>query len=157
MTTQSIEDNRVVSLALLAAVVAWTGSLALVPLAPGVSSTLTGVVYAAGSLVCHQIPDRSFHLAGVQLPVCARCAGLYAGAAIGVLAWWVAGRGRRVRWPRSSALRTLAVAALPTAVTAATAWAGVADPSNSWRAVLALPLGIVGGLMAAAAASDHLQ
>ena len=35
-------------------------------------------VYQLGSLICHQRPERSFHLAGVQMPVCARCFGLYA-------------------------------------------------------------------------------
>src|SRR5438552_2016659 len=39
-------------------------------------------VYAIGSLVCHQLPERSFHLESVPLPVCARCTGIYAGAAI---------------------------------------------------------------------------
>ena len=38
-------------------------------------------VYAIGSLICHQLPERSFHLWGAQLPVCARCTGIYAGAA----------------------------------------------------------------------------
>ena len=42
--------------------------------------------YLIGGVVCHQRPDRSFHLHGVQMPVCARCAGLYLGAGLGVLA-----------------------------------------------------------------------
>jgi uncharacterized membrane protein len=36
--------------------------------------------------LCHQKPDRSFHLAGAALPVCQRCAGIYAGLLIGGLA-----------------------------------------------------------------------
>ncbi len=42
--------------------------------------------YLIGGVVCHQRPERSFHLHGVQMPVCARCAGLYLGAGLGVLA-----------------------------------------------------------------------
>ena len=42
--------------------------------------------YLIGGVVCHQRSDRSFHLHGVQMPVCARCAGLYLGAGLGVLA-----------------------------------------------------------------------
>ena len=42
-------------------------------------------VYIAGALICHQRPERSFHVWGVQWPVCARCLGLYAGAAIGAV------------------------------------------------------------------------
>ena len=42
--------------------------------------------YLIGGVVCHQRLDRSFHPHGVQMPVCARCAGLYLGAGLGVLA-----------------------------------------------------------------------
>src|SRR5262249_27810059 len=40
------------------------------------------VVYGVGAVVCHQRPDRSFHMWTVALPVCARCLGIYAGAAV---------------------------------------------------------------------------
>lgn len=33
-----------------------------------------------GHLICHGIPERSFHIKGHQFPVCARCTGLYLGA-----------------------------------------------------------------------------
>jgi uncharacterized membrane protein len=39
-------------------------------------------IYRAFSFLCHQIPERSFHLAGHQFAVCSRCTGLYAGFAI---------------------------------------------------------------------------
>ena len=34
----------------------------------------------AGSWVCHQLPERSPHLFGVQLPLCWRCTGILLGA-----------------------------------------------------------------------------
>ena len=37
--------------------------------------------------VCHQLPERSFHLLGEPLAVCHRCTGLYLGFALGVAAW----------------------------------------------------------------------
>ena len=43
-------------------------------------------VYVAGAVVCHQKAERSFSLAGQPLPVCARCTGIYVGAALTVLA-----------------------------------------------------------------------
>jgi hypothetical protein len=46
---------------------------------------LTFAVYGTGSVVCHQLPERSFHVWGAQMPVCARCAGIYLGAAIAAL------------------------------------------------------------------------
>lgn len=42
-------------------------------------------IYQAFSRACHQIPGRSFHVAGHPLAVCARCTGIYAGLTAGVL------------------------------------------------------------------------
>jgi len=39
----------------------------------------------AFSLVCHQQPERSFYLFGGAVAVCARCLGIYLGAAVGLL------------------------------------------------------------------------
>lgn len=44
---------------------------------------------------CHQLPERSFHWKGRQLPVCARCTGVFAGQVLGLLTllhpvpWWL--------------------------------------------------------------------
>ena len=100
----------------------------------------TDVVYTAGARVCHQKPERSFHSAGVQWPVCARCTGLYVGAALGAIAL-AAGLRRRQPFNRLQALTILALAALPTAVTVVIEWTRVADPGNAGRMLAALPLG----------------
>jgi len=42
--------------------------------------------------VCHQIPDRSFWIAGQPMAVCSRCFGIYAGFALGWLLLPVTGR-----------------------------------------------------------------
>lgn len=47
-----------------------------------------------GYAVCHQLPDRSFHVAGEQLPLCARCSGTFVGALIGFALLTL--RGRRL-------------------------------------------------------------
>ena len=38
-------------------------------------------------MVCHRMPERTFALAGVDMPVCSRCAGLLGGLALGA---WIA-------------------------------------------------------------------
>ena len=43
-------------------------------------------VMFAGSLWCHQIPARSPHLWGAQLPLCWRCSGVLIGA-VALLVW----------------------------------------------------------------------
>jgi uncharacterized membrane protein len=45
-------------------------------------SSLT--LYQAFSSICHQAPDRSFHLDGFPLAVCSRCMGIYSGFTIGL-------------------------------------------------------------------------
>ena len=49
-------------------------------------SSLAGTINEAFSYLCHQIPERSFHLAGHPFAVCSRCTGLYAGFAVATLA-----------------------------------------------------------------------
>ena len=44
-------------------------------------------IYRVFSFLCHQIPERSFHLAGEQFAVCSRCTGLYAGFAMATLTY----------------------------------------------------------------------
>jgi uncharacterized membrane protein len=120
----------------------WVAALAIAPVAivsrvPVVARAAT-VVYAAGSLVCHQRPERSFHIDGRQLPVCARCSGLYVSALAGGLLALALGA---VPWSSARARVWLGLAALPTLLTVTLELAGVAHPSNIIRMLSALPLG----------------
>ncbi len=67
----------------VAAVGVWCLLVILTPLlverAPGVG----GFLYLFFSPICHQFPERSFFVLGHQLPVCARCTGIYFGAFLG--------------------------------------------------------------------------
>jgi uncharacterized membrane protein len=82
--------------------------------------------------------ERSFHLAGAQLPVCARCVGIYAGFAVGLL----------LPFSRLREVRTIvAVGALPTVVTVMAEWAGLWQTSNVVRAIAGAALGIALGLV----------
>lgn len=83
----------------------------------------------AAYAVCHRIPERSFIIGGRQLPLCARCSGLYLGAGAALLALLALGRGRAGRFP---ARPYLILSGLFLA-----AWA--ADGFNSFLALLDLP------------------
>ena len=108
---------------------AWAASLFLIP----------DLLFPIGSVICHQRPERSFFLHDRQLPVCARCTGLYLGAAIAAPAALLAATVLVVRRPRW----ILAVAALPTLVTWTTEFAGLAHFSNATRFAAAVPLGFI--------------
>lgn len=55
---------------------------------PGLLGKADAVAYA----VCHRIDGRSFHIGDRQLPLCARCTGIYLGALVGMAALALMGR-----------------------------------------------------------------
>jgi len=55
---------------------------------------LLGKADAIGYAVCHRIDLRSFHLGDRQIPLCARCSGMYLGAMLGLAYQWIIGRRR---------------------------------------------------------------
>ena len=132
--------HRALPLALTAGSVAWVALLLLAPV-----TTAAAFAYDIAAGICHQRPERSFHLSGVPLPVCARCFGLYVSGAIAATAASVFRRDRRWSADARTARRTFAIAALPTFITVALEWLGSASPSNIVRAVAALPLGAAAG------------
>jgi uncharacterized membrane protein len=137
---------RHLAAALTAGALLWAATLYFAPFAlrggPRLS-TAAALVYQGAGLICHQRPERSFHLNGAQLPVCARCTGLYVSGAAAALAA-CAGWRRRVPAPRTTRA-VLMIAAVPTALTLAVEFAGLAYPSNGVRALSALPLGAAAG------------
>lgn len=134
--------GRLAAICLTVAAAAWVVIVVSSPVALS-RATLTAptaVVYAAASRICHQRTERSFAIAGVQMPVCARCFGLYLSAALGAMIAWT-GRRRPGVAPRTA----LALAAVPTAATWLLEFAGVSGFSNAIRATAALPLGLTAG------------
>jgi uncharacterized membrane protein len=105
-------------------IVAWTvlaaGSLAVVAaiiiaplaLANGHPAFATPI-YNAFSYLCHQIPERSFHLAGHKFAACSRCTGLYGGFALAMLGYPLVRSLRRTDTPR---IIWLVLASLPIAI-----------------------------------------
>ena len=89
------------------------GLIVAAPLAEAHQHELTAqAIYQAFSRVCHQIPERAFHVAGHPLAVCARCTGLYIGLAVGILLFPLIGSLRSTETP---ARHWLLIAAAPLA------------------------------------------
>jgi uncharacterized membrane protein len=139
---------------LAGAAVLWLAAILLAPLAiasdrAAVAAGAVGL-YATGARICHQRPERCFWIHGRPMPVCARCAGLYAGAGFAApfaLIWAAQLSGRRARV-------IAAAAALPTLVTWTLEMAGLAHPSNIVRFVAAVPLGLVAAWLVLSTMSD---
>lgn len=52
-----------------------------------------------GNAVCHRIPERSFFVAGQQLPVCARDTGMFSAALLGIIGFTLTLRSRASAFP----------------------------------------------------------
>jgi uncharacterized membrane protein len=110
---------------------------------PFLSVELSSATYLFASIICHQLPERSFHLDALQLPVCARCLGLYAGAALGTVAASLVRTRRSDAWLRKHAPILTLAALMPTAVTVIVEWLGLSATSNTTRAAAGIPAGMV--------------
>jgi uncharacterized membrane protein len=136
-----------VTVGLLAgAAVLWAAALPaaayLATLSGGPAQLLAVAIYGLGSVICHQRADRSFHLFAEQLPVCARCTGLYAGAALTAVAQlWGVRRATPVADLTPAARRLLTIAALPMAASIVYEWSTGDVPSNLARAATGIILG----------------
>jgi len=127
--------------------VGWVVTLALatfIASQPSVGIAAYGfsaAIYEVGSLVCHQLSERSFHIWGAQLPVCARCTGLYGGAAAAAIAAMrLNDRTHHECWARAKTL--VLVASAPTAITLVYEWASGQMPNHWVRAAAGFPLGV---------------
>lgn len=101
---------------------------------------LSQVIYQGLHAACHQIPERSFHIEGFPLAVCARCTGLYVGGLAGVLVYPLV----RPLSNREMPDRVwLIMAALPTTVDFALGFFGVWDNTHMSRFLTASLLGVV--------------
>jgi uncharacterized membrane protein len=145
---------------LVGAPIAWVVALCVAVLIAGRPSVgvpvyaLSAAVYEIGSLVCHQLPNRSFYFSGAQLPVCARCTGLYVGAAVAALVATRMGRVRqRQAWDRAKEF--LLLGAAPTAVTLIYEWSSGNMPGHWIRAAAGFPLGAIVMLIILAATTPE--
>jgi hypothetical protein len=140
--------------AFVAASVAWAIAVPLAPLAASrshpnvVAFAFVYSAYAIGSIICHQISARSFYLWSLPLPVCARCTGIYVGAAVTALAGMArtpdpsAVERARIDADRTARFRRiLFLAVLPTAATLVYEWTTGDTPGNVLRALAGAPIG----------------
>jgi uncharacterized membrane protein len=177
--------------AFVAAALAWAALLVAVPFiasrahATSAGTVVVVAVYGIGSLVCHQLPARSWRLWTAQMPVCARCAGIYAGAAIAALLAVILrsperlalpvprirevfGSRRQAREPfrraidrepfsRAAARVLLSLAALPSLATLVYEWTTGVMPSNALRFAAGVPIGVAVAWLIVSAAEDQVN
>lgn len=95
-------------------------------------------IYGAFSYVCHQIPERSFFIAGHQFAVCARCTGLYAGFTSATLVYPLF---KSLRQTEAPPRKWLFIAAAPLAVDFTLGFFGIWDNTHFSRLATGALLG----------------
>jgi uncharacterized membrane protein len=152
--------QRLLAGLLLVASLSWAAALLAAPHATttdGPVRVAAAFTYLGAGYICHQRPERSFHLDGHPLPVCARCTGLYLAAPFGLVGALFMRRRRTAddrtyrRWRA-----VIVAAAIPTIVSVGLEWiAGPGLSSNISRALAALPLGAALAAVVGAATLGH--
>jgi uncharacterized membrane protein len=97
----------------------WLGLIVGAPAAAaGGHETLAFVIYHGLNGICHQMPERSFWIAGHPLAVCARCFGIYAGFTLATLLYPFVGPlvARRLSTDGTPRREWLILALAPTAI-----------------------------------------
>ncbi len=117
------------------------------------NSVLNGADYV-GYAVCHRITDRSFTIAGRQLPLCARCTGMYLGISLAFLVLLLAGRQRWSNLPPLSVLIALGFFLLAMAVDGLNSYSHffpdfphLYEPRNWLRLVTGMGTGLTMGII----------
>ncbi len=125
-------------------VLVWIAGIVSDPLiraAGGDDSTLLSLLAHAYGRVCHQIADRSFHIAGHPLAVCARCFGIYVGYLAGLIVYPFARSLTQTELPPRS---WLIAALVPVAVDVAGGYLGIFENTLASRALTGLIAGAAG-------------
>jgi len=99
-------------------------------------------IYEIFSHLCHQLPERSFHVEGQKFAVCSRCTGIYFGFALSVLLYPLARSLKRIDTPH---VNWLLLATAPITVDWALGATGLWDNTHLSRF-------LTGALFSAAAA-----
>jgi len=97
-------------------------------------------LYRAFSYVCHQIPERSFFIAGHQFAVCSRCTGLYAGFTAATILYPLFRSLRRTEAP---ARKWLFLAAAPLAIDFTLGYLGIWENTHWSRFATGALLAVV--------------
>ena len=94
-----------------------------------------------GSAFCHQIPDRSYALGDLQMPLCARCIGIQFGFLLSSIFLWTGARRFASGMPDRRALIVLTALFLAGALEAVLSYSGLSESDNLRRTVSGLLIG----------------
>lgn len=113
--------------------------ISLIVVAPlTAESHLATSIYRGFAAFCHQLPERSYFIAGHKFAVCSRCTGLYAGFAFTFLLYPLLRPLRSIDWPPPV---WLVLAAVPMAIDFGLTFLGIWENTHTSRLLSGLLLG----------------
>ncbi len=141
LTVKPQNRSKVIYGALLVCSLAWLGLIFAAPSLMARRNVIASImVYQAFSVICHQIPERSFLIGGFPLGVCSRCTGIYAGFLLGLFFYPIVRNLSAATFPER---RWLVFAAIPLSIDFAVGLIGVFNNNLFSRTVTGLLFGIV--------------
>jgi len=97
-------------------------------------------ILSAFTYLCHQMPERSFIIAGIPLPVCARCIGIYVGSVFGLTTPFISGKIREKMY----SIKLLAFAFTPIGIDGVSqSILGLSESSNIVRFITGIIFGLL--------------
>lgn len=105
------------------------------------------LLWQIGYAICHQLPERSFFIAGYQLPVCARDTGTMLGFGTVLLFFLVGKRWRRSNLPDLAVLIVALAGFALFALDAGSSYLGLRESTNQLRLLSGLLMGFAIGTM----------
>jgi uncharacterized membrane protein len=103
---------------------------------------LSEVYYFIGSLVCHQISERTIYLDNLPLPVCARDTGIHMGFFIAFVFCFVKGRLKSDKPPDLSISIVLVLMMIPMMIDGTSSYIGLRHTDNTIRLLTGLFFGM---------------
>jgi Predicted membrane protein len=95
-----------------------------------------------GSLVCHQLPERTISASGIKLPMCARDTGIYLGVFIGAIFAILRGRMKADRPPSIFMAITLCLLMVPMMFDGIGSYIGMLQTGNTTRMITGALFGL---------------
>ena len=125
-----------------------TAALAVLAVLPPVIGGAVGdAIYHGFSVACHQIQDRSPHLAGGPIALCHRCSGILGGLVLGIAPMPAASASVRAAIARGGQGRWLLAAVVPTAMDWALGASGLWANLPVSRVLTGMVFGLAAGVI----------
>jgi len=115
-----------------------TSLIVIAPLAAQSHPELATNIYRAFAVLCHQLPERSYFIAGHKLAVCSRCTGLYAGFVFTMLLYPLIRPIKTTIWPPRE---WLILAAVPMAIDFSLTFLDIWENTHTSRLLTGILLG----------------